>query len=144
MATKDASDPEDKGQQGAFNPETGEFNWDCSCLGGMAHGPCGEEFKSAFSCFMLSNDEPKGMNCIDHFKVMQKCFKKYPDVYGAELADDAEGGPTPDVGDEQPDIPDVPVKANSTPPIETDTASGESERTHNIEGPKKKVNSQRV
>lgn len=26
-------------QQGAFNPETGEINWDCPCLGGMAHGP---------------------------------------------------------------------------------------------------------
>lgn len=27
------------GQQGAFNEETGEINWDCPCLGGMAHGP---------------------------------------------------------------------------------------------------------
>ena len=27
------------GQQAAFNPETGEINWDCPCLGGMAHGP---------------------------------------------------------------------------------------------------------
>ena len=27
------------GQEGAFNPETGEINWDCPCLGGMAHGP---------------------------------------------------------------------------------------------------------
>ena len=26
-------------QQGAFDPETGEINWDCPCLGGMAHGP---------------------------------------------------------------------------------------------------------
>lgn len=26
-------------QQGAFNEETGEINWDCPCLGGMAHGP---------------------------------------------------------------------------------------------------------
>lgn len=30
---------EDAGQEGAFNPETGEINWDCPCLGGMAHGP---------------------------------------------------------------------------------------------------------
>ena len=55
-------------QQGAFNPETGEINWDCPCLGGMAHGPCGEEFKAAFSCFVYSNEEPKGMECIDKFK----------------------------------------------------------------------------
>ncbi len=29
----------------------GELNWDCPCLGGMAHGTCGQEFKDAFSCF---------------------------------------------------------------------------------------------
>jgi mitochondrial intermembrane space import and assembly protein 40 len=55
-------------QQGAFNAETGEINWDCPCLGGMAHGPCGEEFKAAFSCFVYSKEEPKGMECIDKFK----------------------------------------------------------------------------
>lgn len=55
-------------QQGAFNPETGEINWDCPCLGGMATGPCGDEFKAAFSCFVYSQEEPKGMDCIDKFK----------------------------------------------------------------------------
>ena len=59
---------EEAGQQGAFNPETGEINWDCPCLGGMAHGPCGEDFKAAFSCFVYSNEEPKGMECIDKFQ----------------------------------------------------------------------------
>ena len=54
--------------QGAFNPETGEINWDCPCLGGMADGPCGEEFKTAFSCFVFSTSEPKGMDCIDKFQ----------------------------------------------------------------------------
>lgn len=33
---------------------------------------------------------------------MQECFKKYPEIYGAELADDEDGAPTPDFGDEQP------------------------------------------
>lgn len=55
-------------QQGAFNPETGEINWDCPCLGGMADGPCGEEFKAAFSCFVYSKEEPKGMDCIEKFQ----------------------------------------------------------------------------
>lgn len=59
---------EEGGQEGAFNPETGEINWDCPCLGGMAHGPCGDEFKAAFSCFVYSNEEPKGVECIDKFK----------------------------------------------------------------------------
>ncbi|EFX04825.1 mitochondrial intermembrane space protein mia40 [Grosmannia clavigera kw1407] len=79
---------EEAGQQGAFNPETGEINWDCPCLGGMAHGPCGEDFKAAFSCFVYSEQEPKGMDCIDKFQHMQDCFRQHPDIYGAEIADD--------------------------------------------------------
>ena len=55
-------------QQGAFDPETGEINWDCPCLGGMADGPCGEDFKAAFSCFVYSKEEPKGMDCIEKFQ----------------------------------------------------------------------------
>lgn len=78
-------------QQGAFNPETGEINWDCPCLGGMADGPCGEEFKAAFSCFVYSTEEPKGMDCIDKFQHMQDCFRKYPEIYGAEIADEEDG-----------------------------------------------------
>jgi len=78
------------GQQGAFNPETGEINWDCPCLGGMADGPCGENFKAAFSCFVYSTEEPKGMDCIDKFQAMQDCFRLHPEIYGEELADDEE------------------------------------------------------
>ncbi|KAI1128994.1 hypothetical protein F5Y10DRAFT_239300, partial [Nemania abortiva] len=87
---------EEAAQQGAFNPETGEINWDCPCLGGMAHGPCGEEFKAAFSCFVYSKEEPKGMDCIDKFQHMQDCFRLHPEVYGDELADDEEAAPAAD------------------------------------------------
>ena len=69
---------EEAGQQGAFNPETGEINWDCPCLGGMAHGPCGEEFKAAFSCFVYSNEEPKGMDCIDKFQYVTAASEQPP------------------------------------------------------------------
>ncbi|KAK5175528.1 Oxidoreductase [Saxophila tyrrhenica] len=79
---------EEASQQGAFNEETGEINWDCPCLGGMAYGPCGEQFRSAFSCFVFSNADPKGVDCIENFKGMQNCFREHPDVYGAELEDD--------------------------------------------------------
>lgn len=70
------------GGGGAYNPETGEINWDCPCLGGMAHGPCGQEFRAAFSCFVYSEDEPKGINCVELFKAMQDCFREHPEVYG--------------------------------------------------------------
>ncbi|GAB7337328.1 hypothetical protein MBLNU457_g2685t1 [Dothideomycetes sp. NU457] len=95
---------EEAEQQGAFNEETGEINWDCPCLGGMAHGPCGEDFRAAFSCFVYSKEEPKGVDCIDKFKNMQDCFRQHPDVYGAELDDDEEtaatGEPAPALADE--------------------------------------------
>ncbi|KAI8351319.1 hypothetical protein B0O80DRAFT_456258, partial [Mortierella sp. GBAus27b] len=75
-------------QSAAFNPETGEINWDCPCLGGMAQPPCGETFKEAFSCFVFSTSEPKGMDCIDKFKALQECFREHPEVYADQLNDD--------------------------------------------------------
>ncbi|KAJ2687315.1 Oxidoreductase [Coemansia spiralis] len=75
-------------QSQAFNPETGEINWDCPCLGGMAQGTCGEEFKAAFSCFIYSEEEPKGMDCVDAFKAMQDCFRAHPEEYANEIGDD--------------------------------------------------------
>lgn len=80
--------------EGAFNPVTGEINWDCPCLGGMAYGPCGPEFREAFSCFVYSKEEPKGMDCIDKFQGMQNCFKEHPEHYKGEIEDEeaAEAG----------------------------------------------------
>ncbi|USP75617.1 Mitochondrial intermembrane space import and assembly protein 40 [Curvularia clavata] len=101
---------EEADQQGAFNPETGEINWDCPCLGGMAHGPCGDQFKAAFSCFVYSKEEPKGMDCIDKFKDMQNCFREYPEIYGSELDADAD--------DDEDDM--------ATAPASTETSSGQS------------------
>jgi intermembrane space import and assembly protein 40 len=67
---------------GAFDPVTGKINWDCPCLGGMAYGPCGTQFREAFSCFVFSEVEPKGMDCVEKFKAMQDCFRENPDLYG--------------------------------------------------------------
>ena len=54
----------------------------------MAHGPCGPNFREAFSCFVFSKEEPKGLDCVEKFKGMQDCFREHPDVYKAELEDD--------------------------------------------------------
>lgn len=72
---------EEAGQQGAFNPETGEINFDCPCLGGMAHGPCGEEFKAAFSCFVYSDQEPKGIECVDKFQYVILSRAQYGTIW---------------------------------------------------------------
>lgn len=63
----------------------GDINWNCPCLGGMATGPCGVEFREAFSCFHYSEAEPKGSDCFDNFQTMQDCFAKYPTVYNQNL-----------------------------------------------------------
>lgn len=73
----------------------GEINWNCPCLGGMATGPCGLEFREAFSCFHYSNAEPKGSDCYEVFKTMQTCMVQYPGLYGKkgaldDLDDDAD------------------------------------------------------
>ncbi|CAK9808939.1 Mitochondrial intermembrane space import and assembly protein 40-B [Anthophora plagiata] len=60
----------------------GEINWNCPCLGGMATGPCGLEFREAFSCYHYSTAEPKGSDCYDAFKTMQTCMIQYPALYG--------------------------------------------------------------
>lgn len=74
----------------AVNPETGEINWDCPCLKSALEPPCGHTFKAAFSCFVSSKTEPKGMDCQELFKAMQECFQAHPEKYGSILSDDDE------------------------------------------------------
>lgn len=75
----------------AINEETGEIDWDCPCLEGALKPPCGDTFKKAFGCFVNSKTEPKGSDCLEAFESMQKCFKKYPEIY---LKDDEDDFPT--------------------------------------------------
>merc|ERR1711974_436731 len=56
-------------------------NWNCPCLGGMAIGPCGIEFREAFSCFHYSEAEPKGSDCLEQFAGMQRCMQNYPELF---------------------------------------------------------------
>lgn len=42
--------PEPEPAPGLILPN-GDINWGCPCLGGMATGPCGLQFRDAFSCF---------------------------------------------------------------------------------------------
>uniref|UniRef100_A0A6V7L5W1 CHCH domain-containing protein n=1 Tax=Bracon brevicornis TaxID=1563983 RepID=A0A6V7L5W1_9HYME len=85
--------PEPEPSPGLLLPN-GEINWNCPCLGGMATGPCGLEFRDAFSCFHYSTAEPKGSDCYDAFKTMQSCMSEYPALYGNKDADleDMDGG----------------------------------------------------
>lgn len=83
--------PPSEPQAGLLLP-SGEINWNCPCLGGMATGPCGVEFRDAFSCFHYSEADPKGSDCYEAFKTMQDCMQQYPNVYNQHDKDDKEGG----------------------------------------------------
>ncbi|XP_071960789.1 mitochondrial intermembrane space import and assembly protein 40-B-like isoform X2 [Antedon mediterranea] len=74
-------------EEGLILPN-GDINWNCPCLGGMATGPCGVEFREAFSCFHYSNSEPKGSECLQPFREMQECMIKYPSLYPTNEDDD--------------------------------------------------------
>ncbi|KFV16106.1 Mitochondrial intermembrane space import and assembly protein 40, partial [Tauraco erythrolophus] len=63
-----ADDPDDPYEEQGLILPNGDINWNCPCLGGMASGPCGEQFKSAFSCFHYSTEEIKGSDCVDQFQ----------------------------------------------------------------------------
>nr|XP_020463437.1 mitochondrial intermembrane space import and assembly protein 40-B-like isoform X2 [Monopterus albus] len=81
LVEEDPNDPYE--EQGLILP-SGEINWNCPCLGGMASGPCGTEFKDAFSCFQYSKEEVKGTDCLEQFRVMQECMQHYPELYPQE------------------------------------------------------------
>lgn len=81
LVEEDPNDPYE--EQGLILP-SGEINWNCPCLGGMASGPCGTEFKDAFSCFHYSKEEVKGSECLEKFRAMQECMQRYPELYPQE------------------------------------------------------------
>jgi len=79
--------------------DKGEINWNCPCLGNITTGPCGVNFREAFSCFHYSESEPKGKECVEAFHKMHECFKQYPTVYKPQIRsveadddDDEDGG----------------------------------------------------
>ncbi|XP_026162831.1 mitochondrial intermembrane space import and assembly protein 40-like [Mastacembelus armatus] len=74
-------DPNDPYEEHGLILPSGEINWNCPCLGGMASGPCGTEFKDAFSCFHYSKEEVKGSDCMEQFRTMQECMQRYPELY---------------------------------------------------------------
>lgn len=106
----------------------------------MAYGPCGEQFRAAFSCFVFSKEDPKGVDCIENFKAMQNCFREHPDVYGGELDDESdegaaveqeEGRPVSVSSDPAPQAARVQAESSqqgSSPAGGADAASKEQER----------------
>lgn len=121
------SDGEKPQQQSAYNPDTGEINWDCPCLGGMAHGPCGEEFKEAFSCFVYSEAEPKGIDCVEKFRGMQECFRRYPEYYAEQIKDEEDAAAAAaQMESENEQVGEIPEAQLTTPETSSDVKQEEA------------------
>ncbi|XP_003747587.1 mitochondrial intermembrane space import and assembly protein 40-B [Galendromus occidentalis] len=82
-------DVDDNEPRGLIQPD-GQINWECPCLGGIALGPCGFEFREAFACMQRASgeEEPKGMECVEAFRTMRECMSKYPALYDRYIGDD--------------------------------------------------------
>lgn len=76
--------------ESAIDPLTGEINWDCPCLKGALEPPCGPVFKEAFSCFVASQTEPKGEDCLEKFVALQECFRAHPEKYAPKAEEGSE------------------------------------------------------
>lgn len=53
----------------------------CPCVADLKSGPCGSSFVSAFTCFLKSQSEDKGVECIGPFQDMQHCMMKHPEAF---------------------------------------------------------------
>ena len=115
--------PELEPQPGLLFPN-GEINWNCPCLGGIATGPCGVEFREAFTCFHHSEAEPKGSDCVELFKDMQSCMTLYPSLYDNKNDNDDEdimGGNMELSSDQSPSgATDQPSEKAPTEPVSSE------------------------
>lgn len=121
-----ADDPNDPYEEQGLILPNGDINWNCPCLGGMASGPCGSQFKEAFSCFHYSKEEVKGSECIDHFRNMQECMQRYPELYPQEDDKDESAAPSDSAAlTSESDSTAVTsaVSSDSTSPTDGQTAS---------------------
>lgn len=97
----------------------------------MATGPCGVQFRDAFSCFHYSEADPKGSDCYEAFRTMQDCFSLYPTVYNKNGADDDETNKTdPLAGEDLNSLGDVPTPADQPNDL-AETKVSESSHTTN-------------
>ena len=53
----------------------------CPCIAKMKEGSCGDVFVTAYRCFLESETEPRGMDCMDKFQAMHSCMVEHPDEY---------------------------------------------------------------
>ena len=91
----------------------------------MAVGPCGPEFREAFSCFHYSKEEPKGSDCLPKFAEMQECMKQHPDLYEERKTEDKDADEAPKTDEGEPAAKEPEVAVVDSP----ETGAKEEEET---------------
>nr|CAB3263827.1 mitochondrial intermembrane space import and assembly protein 40-A-like [Phallusia mammillata] len=78
----DNPDDIDKSNVGAILPN-GEINWECPCLGNLPNGPCGPDFREAFSCWVDNREDESTFaeKCYENFVKWESCLSEHKDVY---------------------------------------------------------------
>lgn len=61
---------------------------ECPCVAELRDGPCGEAFTEAFLCFIKSQAEEKGSDCVSPFIALQKCIQENKDAFAKYDLDD--------------------------------------------------------
>ncbi|KAE8298623.1 Mitochondrial intermembrane space import and assembly protein 40 [Larimichthys crocea] len=127
-------DPNDPYEERGLILPSGEINWNCPCLGGMASGPCGTEFKEAFSCFHYSKEEVKGSECLEQFRAMQECMQRYPELYPQEDDEKPPQGQSSETDQTSQDSESAEMSgANSTPAPEQDSNTAQPNTEGSVE-----------
>lgn len=121
-----AEDPNDPYEEQGLILPNGDINWNCPCLGGMASGPCGSQFKEAFSCFHYSKEEVKGSDCIENFRNMQECMQKYPELYPQEEEKENASQAESNSAVAPTEGSALPPETDSAPPASTSESDGMS------------------
>ncbi|KAJ0710677.1 putative mitochondrial intermembrane space import and assembly protein [Helianthus annuus] len=63
---------------------------ECPCIQNLRTGPCGSQFSEAFLCFMKSNAEEKGSDCVNPFVALQKCIQINPNAFPSDVLENEE------------------------------------------------------
>ncbi|KAD6454365.1 hypothetical protein E3N88_09071 [Mikania micrantha] len=63
---------------------------ECPCIQNLRSGPCGSQFSEAFLCFMKSNAEEKGSDCVHPFVALQRCIQTNPNAFPNDVLENDE------------------------------------------------------
>ncbi|KAF8420768.1 hypothetical protein BGX38DRAFT_1240770, partial [Terfezia claveryi] len=119
---------EEADQQGHSTPRR-ERSTGLSVPGGHGSWPCGEEFRNAFSCFVYSTAEPKGVDCLRSLRACRIVLRRwYPEHYGA----DGDSTTTTTPSDLQPAAPLTPTTGQSEEEVHAATTEAKKNLDQSI------------